>query len=280
MRASRADPSGIARMLETLLEPLQGTVGEIRPLPSGAGGRSFRVTTARGVVVAKVFDTDAPVLLGPAEQFALLEALAASGIAPRPIVCDAGARLLVTEFIADAEVATPDALRRGEGIDRLAALLRQMHGVAFAVPPFAPLAYADRYLDRLGGLRYLGHADRARYRELLALAAEPLQGPPCLCHNDVTADNLLLGARPRLLDFDYAALATPILDLASAVFMNDLPPAVVSHLLEAYHEGPSPYPAGEFARVQRLLALLAHFWSLAAGEGAAAVVARYRMRDV
>ena len=275
MRASRTD---IAE-LEPRLEALLGEIGEIRPLPSGAGGQSFRVVTSRGDVVAKLFEPDAPVLLGPARQFALLGALAAAGIAPRPIACDATARLLVTEFVADAEVATAEALRQGEGIDALASLLRRLHEVAFAVPPFAPFAYAERYLERLGGSRRLDRADRARHDELLALAAHRLPGRPCLCHNDVTADNLLLGAVPRLLDFDYAVLATPILDLASAVFMNDLPPAIASRLLEAYHDGAAPYSVEEFARVRRLLALLAHFWSLAAGERAAAVVARYRIRD-
>ena len=88
MRALRTDDAA----LETSLEPLLGEIGEIRQLPSGAGGRSFRVTTGRGDVVAKVFEPDAPVLLGPAGQFALLGALAAAGIAPRPIACDAAAR--------------------------------------------------------------------------------------------------------------------------------------------------------------------------------------------
>jgi len=275
----RTDPASLASLLGPLLGPLLGEIGTIRPLPSGAGGQSFHVTTARGAVVAKLFDADAPVLLGPARQFALFGALAARGIAPRPIVFDAAARLLVTAFVEDADVATVERLRQGEGIDTLASLLRQLHEVAFAVPSFAPLAYAERYLERQGGLRQLDRADRARHDELLVLAAHPLPGPPCLCHNDVTADNLLLGRNPRLLDFDYAVLATPILDLASAVFMNDLPPAVTTRLLEAYHGGPAPYSVEEFARVRRLLELLAHFWSLAAGERAAAVVARYRIRN-
>jgi Ser/Thr protein kinase RdoA (MazF antagonist) len=285
MRASRADPAALAPLLERLLADIGeiggvGEIGELRPLPAGAGGQSFRVTTPRGDRVAKFFDADAPVLLGAAEQAALLDALANRGIAPRPVACDPSARLLVTEFVGDAEPATPAALRRGEGIDALALLLRQLHEVAFPVPPFAPLACAERYLEGLGGPGQLGAVDRARYDELLELAARPLPGRPCLCHNDVIADNLLLGARPRLVDFDYAALATPILDLASAVFMNDLPPGIASHLLETYHDGPPPYSVEEFARVQRLLALLAHFWSLAAGERAAAVVTRYRIRDV
>jgi Ser/Thr protein kinase RdoA (MazF antagonist) len=261
------------------LEARLGRIDDISPLPSGAGGQSHRVSTGSGQFAVKVFTPDSPVLLGPAAQFALLGALAASGIAPRPVACDAGSRLLITEFVEDAEVATAERLQRGDGIVELATLLRRLHETPFALPPFAPLDYAARYLARLGGLDVLSVAERARFEELLALAARPLPGPSCLCHNDLTADNLLLGRLPRLIDFDYAARATPILDLASAVFMNGLPARSASLLIDAYHGGGAPYAVEEFARVQRLLALLAHFWSLAAGERAAAVVARYRIRD-
>ena len=269
----------ILKLLPTL-EARLGTIAEIAPLPSGAGGQSHRISTSSGRFVVKVFKPEAPVLLGPAAQFALLGALAASGIAPRPVACDAASRLLVTEFVDGVEVATAEGLQRGDGVVELATLLRRLHDIPFAVPPFAPLDYAARYLARIGGPDALSGEDRARFDELLAVAGPPLPGPPCLCHNDLTADNLLLGPRPRLVDFDYAALATPILDLASAVFMNDLPAETASLLLDAYHDGPAPYSVEEFARVQRLVALLAHFWSLAAGERAAAVVARYRIRDV
>lgn len=268
----------VLRLLPTL-EARLGTIGDIAPLPSGAGGQSHRISASSGRFVVKVFTPEAPVLLGPAAQFALLGALAASGIAPRPVACDAASRLLVTEFVEGVEVATAEGLQRGEGIAALANLLRRLHEIPFAVPPFAPLDYAARYLARIGGRDALSREDRARFDELLALATPPLPGPPGLCHNDLTADNLLLGPRPRLIDFDYTVLATPILDLASAVFMNDLPAETASLLLDAYYDGPAPYPVEEFARVQRLLALLAHFWSLAAGERAATVVARYRIRD-
>jgi Ser/Thr protein kinase RdoA (MazF antagonist) len=269
----------ILKLLPTL-EARLGTIGDIAPLPSGAGGQSHRVSTSSGRFVVKVFTPDAPVLLGPTAQFALLGALASSGIAPRPVACDAAARLLVTEFVEGAELATVEGLQRGDGIVELAACLRRLHDVPFAVPRFAPLDYAARYRARIGGAGALSDEDRARFDELLGIARLPLAGPPCLCHNDLTADNLLLDPRPRLIDFDYAAFATPILDLASAVFMNDLPAETASLLLDAYHDGPAPYSVEEFARVQRLVALLAHFWSLAAGENAATVVARYRIRNV
>ena len=274
----RVSPAELAK-LRPKLESLLGSIESLRPLPAGAGGQSYRVASARGLFVAKVFLPDAPVLLGPVEQYTLLAKLAAKGIAPRPIACDPLLGLLVTEFEDGLEVATPESLSRDEGIAALAGLLRRLHSVAHEVPPFAPLDYASSYLQRLGGRETLQSGDAARFDEFLDLASKPIGGPPCLCHNDLTADNLLLGSAPKLIDFDYAVLATPVLDLASVVFMNALPADRASLLLDAYHAGPAPYSVEEFARVQRLLALIAHFWSLAAGEGAPPVVARYRIRD-
>jgi Ser/Thr protein kinase RdoA (MazF antagonist) len=274
----QSSPAEIAQLRPTL-ESLLGEIVAIAPLPSGAGGQSYRVTTASAEYAAKVFLPDAPVLLGAEAQFALFGELAQSGIAPRPVAVDAGLALLVTEFVADTLPVTAESLGHHERIESLADLLRRLHSVAFAVPPFAPLACAERYLRRLEGRSAMRHAEHARLDELGALAAQPLPGPPCLCHNDLTADNLLFGGTLQLIDFDYAAIATPILDLASVVFMNDLPPAAASRLLKAYYAGPPPFSGEEFARVQRLHRLLAHFWSLAAGAGAAPVVSGYRIHD-
>lgn len=265
--------------LRSLLSPLLGTPGSIEFLAAGSGGRSYLAQTANGRFVAKVFARDAQVLLGPAEQFALLREVADVGLAPQPAAFDAPARLLVTEYVADAEAVSAADLRHPERIRAVAGLLRGLHAVPVRVPVFAPAGYAECYVARLGGRNRLSGTNRRRYDELLEIAGVALPGPACLCHNDLSADNLLLGPEPKLIDFDYAVTASPLLDLASLVFMNDLGPAVATALLDAYFDGRAPWPAAEFARVLRLVRLLAHFWSLASADAGAAVVARYRIAD-
>jgi aminoglycoside phosphotransferase (APT) family kinase protein len=265
--------------LRPVLGALLGSLKSIEPLAAGSGGVSHLVEAATGRFVAKVFAPEVPVLLGPAEQFALLHELAEAGIAPRPAGFDTAVGLLVTEIVADAEPVSAAELRRPERIHEVAGLLRVLHAVPTDVPPFAPAGYAARYLARLGGRARLSSADRRRYDELVELAGTSLSGPVGLCHNDLTADNLFLGAAPKLVDFDYAVTASPFVDLASVVFMNDFAPAEAKVLLEAYFDGEMPWPEAEFARVLRLLRLLAHFWSLASAHVAADIVARYRIAD-
>ena len=256
-----------------------GRLYSIAPLGSGSSGRSYLLLTETGRFVAKRFEPDSMTLLGPAGQAALLGPLAAAGIAPRAVLSDEAVGLLVTDYVADARAVTAERLREPEHIRVLAFLLRRLHGVAVDVPAYAPLDYARRYLARFGGLAALSVEDRERHAELLALGARPLAGASCICHNDLTVDHLLFGPAPKLIDFDYAVTATPVLDLASVVVMNGFGPAEISCLLDAYHEGEPPFDPAEFARVQRLQRLLAHFWALAAGARAPAIVDEYRIRD-
>ena len=66
----------------------------------------------------------------------------------------------------------------------------------------------------------------------------------------------------RLVDFEYAQLAPPVLDLASVSVMNDFSAGDDDRLLDACHgASSSPFSRQDFAKVRRLVALTAHFWA-------------------
>ena len=117
------------------------------------------------------------------------------------------------------------------------------------------------------------------HAELPGLASTLDGLPVCVCHNDLVAENLLIGDDVTLIDFDYAVMAPPVLDLASLSVMNGFSEAETRRLLDVYYGERAPFPAAEFVRVQRLVRLLAHFWALASGDAGAAIVAQYRMTD-
>jgi aminoglycoside phosphotransferase (APT) family kinase protein len=263
MVGSRAEPESLQGLLSRLL----GTVDSIEPVASGSGGRCLVVSVGGERFAAKLCDDSVPVVLGPAEQYALLRELEPLGIAAAPVACDVGTGLLVTRFVEDAAVVTSAALAQHDSLMRLARLFRTLHSLESDIPAFEPERFARDYVRRVGSVDTLAPADRRRYAELMRLADEPLPGRPVLCHNDLFADNILLGQSAKLLDFEYAVMAPPILDLASFVVMNDVDAAASSVLLAAYFNGAVPFSSEEFARVQRLIRLLAHFWSLAATAG-------------
>lgn len=261
------------------LTPIVGVPVGIDALPSGTTGSSYRVATAQGAFVAKVFRPHSEALLGPAEQYKLMHVLAEAEVSPRPVGFDADARLLVTEFLDDAVPLEPDGLRRPQNIEKIVYCLRRLHATTAAIPRFTPDLYAKRYVDKAGGPVSLTDADRHRYAELLELAPMLDGLAVSVCHNDLLAENLLVNGIVRFIDFDYAVTAPPVVDLASLVVMNGLSEIEAREFLDAYYGGPAPFPAAEFARVKRLARLVAHFWALASSESQAAIVAQYRIED-
>lgn len=261
-----------------------GQLRSIEVLGSGTTGTTWLVETGTDRFVVKRFASDSLALLGPKAQFELLEALAETGIAPRPVGFDSEARLLVTEFFGAGAPVEAESLQRGETLGALATALRVLHGIDADVACFDPLADVGRYVSAAGGPAGLQRRDRWYLDELRELAASLESVESVLCHNDLVASNLLLDNGLKLIDFDYAVLAPATIDLASAVEMNKLPDDKASQLLDAYFEGAHPPSGAEFARVRRLVRLTAHFWALAstaaeaAVEAGADIVGQYRIK--
>jgi len=266
--------------LHSVLASKLGSIRAVTRCQLGTTGRSYRVETDDSQYFVKLFSPSSDVLLGPRAQFDLLEQLESSAIAPRPVTCDESTGLLVTEFIDDATSVDVNEFSRPERLREVASLLKVLHQVQSDIPVFAPERHAQLYIDRIGGYAQLSSREKKRSDELIELADSMDSGMACLCHNDLIAENILFGTSSKLIDFDYAVVGPPLIDLASVVVINALPRAAETELLDAYFRDCNfPFSAAEFARVQRLVRLLAHFWSLASKNAEAAIVARYRMED-
>lgn len=249
----------------------------IRPIGGGVNGSSFLVETGGRRCVLKRSVARSGALLGVDVEYALLERLAETGIGPVPVAADVGAGLLVTELVPGAPLSAAE-VRSPAAIERIAGILRRLHAVDAALPAYAPRAYAESYLGSLGGIDALEPAEARRAFELVELAQEYTErfASGALCHNDLDAANIIAGADWRLIDFEYAASASPVLDLASLAAMNDFGPLEESRLIEAYFAtAPAPFSRPEFAKVRRLVHLLAHFWARTREAAGGAGIERY-----
>jgi thiamine kinase-like enzyme len=130
--------------------------------------------------------------------------------------------------------------------------------------------YADLYCGAAAARAPFGAEELGRAQELRALAEEyrTQWRASAVCHNDLTAANILDAGSLMLVDFEYAAYASPVLDLASLAVMNDYDSKQCRALLRAYFAtATAPISAGEFAKVVRMVRLIAYFWALASTQG-------------
>lgn len=242
---------------------------EVRPLDGGLGRRSHLANVAGRLCVVRVSGEDRAGALDVAEEAEITDEAAARGIAPGVIAVDPAASALITEHLAQARSMTSAELKEPRNIVRVARLLKRLHAIKRPLRPYDPEGFAEQYTRGLDDR--LGPEDRRRAAELRELArAYRLRFPShVLCHNDLVASNVLDDGELKLVDFEYAVTAAPVLDLAGLAAMNDFDDGEGWRLAEAYYEGAAvPFSARELGKVVQLVRLIAYFWALSSAVAA------------
>ncbi|HEY1725605.1 MAG TPA: phosphotransferase [Steroidobacteraceae bacterium] len=241
----------------------------IERLAGGTVNEVFRVDSALGRFVLRL---DGAAWRRPGverrRELALHRAAAAAGIAPALHVAMPEAHgLLITEYVEGrlwtaSDYADPGMLRRlGE---RLGALHRL---TVSGIERFDPARVAQAYVAQVDGPRAAATAEVLR--RLQALSAELGDGAvsTCVVHGDLYQGNLLQGSRLWLLDWEYAQVGDPLMDVACVLAYY---PAAQPHRRELAAAAGLDADAQAGALAERVYAYrsLAWLWHLARGEHA------------
>ena len=228
----------------------------------GKVNNSFLVRTRRGRFVVRLNENSgADPGLDRTREIAIHTVAANAGIAPAVVYAAADQTCLITEYI-DGRLWTPHYFTRMRDLRSLGQRLRALH----ALPPpsvnrFDPMTAAHRYAEHV-----INHEpeESGRLQFLLANGAESLarsgagQRAPTIVHNDLHHGNVLTADRVYFIDWEYAQVADPLLDLACilAYYPRALPHGEL--LLEAagLSETTTPAMLGELTNVFTLLTYL------------------------
>jgi thiamine kinase len=184
----------------------------------GRANRSYLVRTRRGRYVVRLNDnSDSDPGLDRERELALHTAAATAGIAPPILYAAADGSSLVTEFL-DGRLWTPHYFSRMRDLRSLGQRLRALHAITPpAVARFDPMATARRYADVILR-RDPEEADRVRLlldqgAESLANSGHDRRGAT-IVHGDLHHGNVLTADRVYFIDWEYAQVGDPMLDLA------------------------------------------------------------------
>ena len=265
MRRPALDHDRLQRALAALLGRDASAV-MARKLGGGVSNESYVIEHAGASYVLRLQRQSAGATLDLVEELEFLRAVAAAGITAEPLGVDVATGALLTCFVPHAVKWTAQAARESANIACIAALLRRLHGVKARLREFEPVRYAELYVETAASIAGFGARERQLAQELRDLAEEYRVDyrASVVCHNDLTAGNILDAGALLLVDFEYAARASPVLDLASLAAMNDYDRRQCRELLRAYFvTATPPISAAEFAKVVRMVRLIAYFWALA-----------------
>jgi len=230
----------------------------------GKVNRSFLVRTRRGRFVVRLNENSSgDPGLDRGRELALHGAAAAAGIAPQVIYAPPDRSCLITEYV-DGRLWTPHYFTRMRDLRSLGQRLRSLHSLKPpAVAHFDPLNAARRYAEQI----VRSEPDEAgRIHFLLASGAEALartgceKRAPAIVHCDLHHGNVLTADRVYFIDWEYAQVGDPLLDLACimAYYPRALPHGAL--LLEAAGLADASVTPVMLYELTNVFTLLTYLW--------------------
>src|SRR5262245_46205656 len=233
--------AALARIPRFAGRPLDGL--RVEPLAS-LTNRNYKVSLGGAVDVA---------LRARAAEARNAGLAASLGIAPELLHLDPASGLMLTRYIEGGTSLQAADLRRPERLRAAVGLLKRLHdsGLAFAgrMEPFPKL---DEYIALAAQKSWPGGLDLTPVRrgaEAARIALERSAAPFVPSHVDPVPHNFVRdpGGALYLLDWEYAAMADPMWDLAAVSIEAELDDALDRSLLEAYFAAAAGEQAGRFA---------------------------------
>lgn len=238
----------------------------IEPLAS-LTNRTYKITVGAESFVLRIAGMGTDRYIDRAGEARNAGLAASLGVAPEIVHCDPSAGIMLTRFIPGGEPLQASALKNPEMIRRAARLLKRLHdsGLAF-VGEMRLFPKLDQYLQQVsdeGLLAKFGLAGLRRAAEPVRQALELRPRPLVPSHIDPVPDNFVMSPGGLfLIDWEYAARAEPMWDLAGLALEAGFEDEQERSLLQTYLGAASTADMAVFQLYKSSLLLLAAAWSV------------------
>ena len=201
---------------------LSGRPHFIGELSGGLTNKSYLIECGKQKLVIRVFAENSEQLnINRHAEFIIARLAAGHGLAAQPIYLSPDYIYSISQYV-DGDIICNSPLHGDEKPELVAEMLKQLHALVIEVelPVLDIVEKAANYWRAIEQLSGVG--DCLQYQSRLQAFFENLPKPQtlALCHNDLVAENMILGPTGlRLIDWEYAALGNAHFDIAS-IFIN------------------------------------------------------------
>ena len=244
--ADQLSSSALDVIRETLHTPVED-ISDVEIMKKGMTNRSFLFTAQGGRYIMRIPGEGSNVMINRAQEYAVYQAIEQTGLGDQIIHISPETGYKITAFWERARVCDPQSPADVEACMRV---LRAFHEQRLAVPHAFDLFERIGYYESLRKGEASVFDDYARTRErVLALRAyiDAQEKAYCLTHIDAVPDNFLfIDGAVRLIDWEYAAMQDPHVDIAMFAVYSMYDRAHVEALIDSYF----PEGCGEAARIK------------------------------
>jgi thiamine kinase-like enzyme len=219
--------------------PSLASAREISPLPGGLTNQNFKVVTASGSYVARIWSDEGALLGIDREREYRNSVLAAqAGVGAPVIEFRPQDRVLVLGFVEGRTLGSAD-VGDASMIPRIAAACRALHAAGRFAGDFDMFEIQPRYYATAtaAGMRIpAGYADLLPAFEAARGALAVRDEGTVPCNNDLLAANFIDdGARLWLIDYEYSGNNDPCFELGNVAAESGLDGAALAALVTAYY---------------------------------------------
>ncbi|MCD8084094.1 MAG: phosphotransferase [Clostridiales bacterium] len=251
------------RLVSQVFRAPESEVHEIRCLKSGMTNKSFLFTLRGRSYICRIPGPGTELLINRKQEAAVYDAIRPLNLSEHVIYINGQTGYKIAEYYEGARNADPESR---EDMEICMSLARRLHTSGLTVRHRFDIRERIDFYESLckahGGTRFEDYETiRAQMDELME-QLEQLGRPEVLSHIDVVADNVLIlpDGSSRLIDWEYAGMCDPLIDIAMCAIYSYYSEEKVEDLMELYFQR-SPTAEERFV-VYSYIALGGFLWSL------------------
>ena len=223
----------VARVFQVPESRIRG----IRCLKSGMTNQSFLFQVDEKQYICRIPGPGTELLVNRAQEEKTYEAVSALGITENLIYLNPRNGYKIAEYFPESRNISSE---NWGDMERFMAMVRKLHTSGVSVPhPFdirERIDFYERLCKANGGTLFEDYVQVRDQMNWLMDQLDKMKRPRCLCHVDANVDNcvVLKNGQLRLLDWEYAGMCDPLIDVAMCAIYSYYDDEQLDHLLEIY----------------------------------------------
>ena len=225
------------KLVAGVFEVPESQIRDIRCLKAGMTNKSFLFKVGESHCICRIPGPGTELLINRRQEKQVYEAVAPLGITEHVIYMNDRTGYKIAEYYEGARNA--DASDWSD-MDRCMGVVRQLHQSGITVGHEFDIHERIDFYEKLclghGGILFEDYEEVRGWMDWIMETVESMNRPKCLSHIDANVDNFLFleDGSVKLLDWEYAGMCDPIMDISMSAIYSYYDEADMERLLKTY----------------------------------------------